>query len=127
MINKRWIMKKILYKILILFVFILPITTLSFADDKDEEIIDVTAEIEASVHSQESLPDLNSRSCVVLDRNSQTVLFGKNETNRVKMASTTKIMTAIIVLETTPLDTVVEVSKKSAHTGRFPFRFKNWR
>ncbi|MCI8383475.1 MAG: hypothetical protein HFJ33_01110 [Clostridia bacterium] len=120
-------MKKILYKILILFVFILPITTLSFADDKDEEIIDVTAEIEASVHSQESLPDLNSRSCVVLDRNSQTVLFGKNETNRVKMASTTKIMTAIIVLETTPLDTVVEVSKKSAHTGRFPFRFKNWR
>ena len=33
------------------------------------------------------------------------------------MASTTKIMTAIIVIENAKLDTLVEVSKKAASTG----------
>ncbi len=46
-------MKKYLYKTFILFVFIMQIGTLSFADDLDEEILDVNAEIEASVKSDE--------------------------------------------------------------------------
>lgn len=60
---------------------------------------------------------LNSRSCVVFDRLSKHILYGKNEKNKVKMASTTKIMTAIVVIENTSLDKTVEVSKKSAGTG----------
>lgn len=112
----RWIMKKYLYKTFILFIFLIQISTLSFADDFDEETIDVNAEIEASINSKE-VPEVNSRSCVVLDRLSKNVLYGKNEKNKVKMASTTKIMTAIIVLENSSLDATVEASKKAAGTG----------
>ena len=112
----RWIMKKYLYKTLILFLFMMQINMLSFAEDFDEETIDVNAEVEASVKSNE-VPDVNSRSCVVLDRLSKNILYGKNEKSKVKMASTTKIMTAIVVLENSSLDTTVEASKKAAGTG----------
>lgn len=61
--------------------------------------------------------NLNSRSCIVLDRTSKQILFGKNEYNKVKMASTTKIMTAIIVIENDDLTKTVEISKKAANTG----------
>ena len=112
----RWIMKKYVYKTWILFIFIIQIGTLSFADDLDEETIDVSAEVEASIQSNEA-PEVNSRSCVVLDRLSKNILYGKNEKNKVKMASTTKIMTAIVVLENSSLDMTVEASKKAAGTG----------
>ena len=110
-------MKKYLYKTFIIFIFLMQLTTISFADEIDGETIDVNAEIEAVSNSQETLPDVNSRSCVVLDRNSQVVLYGKNEKNKVKMASTTKIMTAIVVLENADLNQTVEASKKAAGTG----------
>ena len=61
--------------------------------------------------------NLNSRSCIVLDRTSKQILFGKNEYNKVKMASTTKIMTAIIVIENDDLNKTIEISKKAANTG----------
>lgn len=109
-------MKKFLYTLFILFIFILQLGTLSFADDTlEEESIDVNAVIQSTTSNE--ISDINSRSCIVLDRNSSTILYGKNEKNKVKMASTTKIMTAIVVLENSSLDTTVEVSKKSAGTG----------
>ena len=61
--------------------------------------------------------NLNARSCIVLDRTSKKILFGKNEYNKVKMASTTKIMTATIILENCDLNKTVTISKKSAGTG----------
>lgn len=60
---------------------------------------------------------INSRSCVVLDRKSKTILFGKNENKQVKMASTTKIMTAIVIIENYDLNKEITVSKKAAGTG----------
>lgn len=84
-------MKKFLYKLFILFIFMIQISTLSFCDDIEDESIDVNAEIDTSAQSNE-IPDVNSRSCVVLDRNSNTILYGKNEKNKVKMASTTNVM-----------------------------------
>lgn len=61
--------------------------------------------------------NLNARSCIVLDRTSKKVLFGKNEYNKVKMASTTKILTATIILENCDLSETVTISKKAAGTG----------
>lgn len=110
-------MKKFFYKIFIIFVFLLPFPSFVLADDLDEETIDVVNTKLEAISTFSGIPDLNSRSCVVLDRASSTILFGKNEKNQVKMASTTKIMTAIVVLENTSLDQTVEVSKKSASTG----------
>lgn len=67
--------------------------------------------------NEESILNLNARSCVVLDRTSKKILFGKNEYNKVKMASTTKIMTATIILENCDLSQAVTISKKAARTG----------
>ena len=61
--------------------------------------------------------NINARSYLVLDRKSKKVLIGKNEYTKAKMASTTKIMTAIVILENCNLDDMVTVSKKSANTG----------
>ena len=67
--------------------------------------------------SEENSLNINARSCVVLDRTSKKILYGKNEYNKVKMASTTKIMTATIILENCDLNKTVSVSKKAANTG----------
>ncbi len=90
--------------------------------DEDEENLDIAGEIQNIAMETSSNVDsnnltLNSRSCVVLDRKTKQILYGKNEKNRVKMASTTKIMTATVVIENISLDKIVEVSKKAANTG----------
>ena len=62
-------------------------------------------------------PTLNSRAAIVIDRSTHTMLYGKNENEKRKMASTTKIMTGIIVLENSNLNDIVTISKKAAGTG----------
>lgn len=118
-------MKRFLFQIvniLIIFIFITSIPYTTFADDYTEsnEIIDVSSEIlETTSRKNNTLEAsaINSRSCIVFDRNSQMILYGKNEQKQVKMASTTKIMTAIIVIENVNLEETIEVSKKAANTG----------
>lgn len=92
-------MKKI---ILIFFVLCLFWCGVVFADDEDEQIIDNSRlwdEIKEASVDANKIPILNSRAAVVIDRNSKAVLFRKNENEKRAMASTTKIMTAILVLE----------------------------
>lgn len=109
-----------IFLILLLFIFT-PISCI--ADDMLSEEIDATVDVSSEIIEASSKKDnfsekdLNSRSCIVLDRTSKQVLFGKNENNKVKMASTTKIMTAIIIIENYNLNDTVEISKKSANTG----------
>lgn len=114
-------MKKIFYKIFILFsILSFGISTISFCDDIDEEVIDVNAEIletTSPAQSEIKIPETNSRACVVIDRNTNTILYGKNEKQQRKMASTTKIMTATIIIENCNLDETIEISKKAAGTG----------
>ncbi len=117
--------KNKIFKIFISFficIFVFGVRT-TYCDDLDleDEAIDIASEIknvtlETSSNVNTSL-NLNSRSCVVLDRISKKTLYGKNENSKVKMASTTKIMTATIVLENSSLDKIVEVSKKAGGTG----------
>ena len=70
-----------------------------------------------SINDNSEKPVLNSRAAIVIDRNSKTILFGKNENEKRKMASTTKIMTAIVVIEHSDLSQLVSVSSKAAGTG----------
>ncbi len=58
-------------------------------------------------------PGISARSAVLIDARSGSVLYGKNENVRRGMASTTKIMTALVVLERMPLDTVVRVAPQA--------------
>ncbi len=54
-------------------------------------------------------PSVSAKSAVLIDAESGTVLYGKDENTRRGMASTTKIMTALVVLEHIALDTLVTV------------------
>lgn len=114
-------MKEIFLKIFILFSLLsFGICNISFCDDIDNEIIDVNSDIlscSTTCESEIKLPDTNSRACVVVDRNTNTILYGKNENQERKMASTTKIMTATIIIENCNLNDTVEISKKAAGTG----------
>ena len=64
-----------------------------------------------------SAEELKSRSAVVLDTVTGMVLFAKNPDLRLMPASTTKLMTALIVIERTNLSDIVTVSKKASYAG----------
>lgn len=111
--------KKIFIAIVIFFSIYFSTFSVVIADDEEieelnnndiEEILQISAEAEKN-------PTINSRAAVVIDRNTHRVLYGKDENEKRKMASTTKIMTAIVVLENSNLKDLVEVSKKAAGTG----------
>ena len=92
---------------------------ISFADDELEEPdYNLTYEEELAVSNSVGEVSIQSRSAVILDRTSGEVMWGKQENNKVAQASTTKIMTAIILLENEPnLGKTVEVDKKAAAIG----------
>lgn len=110
----------------ILFIIIFFSTT--FVYSKDNEKIDY-AWIEKEIGDAKNEEDLNilSKHAVIFDRKSKTIIFGKAENEEVPMASTTKIMTAIVLLENANLDETVEVSKKAALTRWLKIRTKNRR
>lgn len=56
-------------------------------------------------------PQLVSEAAILLDRDSGRILFEQNADKRLYPASTTKIMTAILVLENLQLDSVVVASR----------------
>ena len=106
------------YKIFfIFFIFFFSFNYIVFADDINEEILyyfPSSIEVSSNIDNQ---PTINSKSAIIYDRISGSILFGKNENQKRKMASTTKIMTAIIVLERCNLDDIVTVSSKAAGTS----------
>ena len=115
---------QIYYKIIFLFFLFIFINSYVFADDllpieDDFDISEIVTDIESIETSSDNsqLPAINSRAYVVIDRKSNTILVGKNENQKKKMASTTKIMTALVVIEHTNLSYTVEISKKAASTG----------
>lgn len=118
------IRKKTLFNIFIIFIFLIFIFTNSFADDvlTQEENFDISSYLSSnnyieSSNPTQSFPTINSRAYVVIDRKTNTVLVGKNEYSKKKMASTTKIMTAIVIIENYNLNEIVTISKKAANTG----------
>lgn len=108
-------------KIFVLFlIFITCFATLVWADDVEEEDIsieDLQALVVESAAKPIQEPTINARSAIIYDRTTKEVIWGKNETAKRAMASTTKIMTAIVVLENSNLSDVVTISKKAAGTG----------
>ena len=93
----------------------------AYADDVNEldEIIikeNEKKEIEAAA-SPDTKPTINSRKYVIYDRLSGRCIYGKDENKQTAMASTTKIMTSIIVVENCNLKDIVTITSKAAGTG----------
>ena len=89
--------------IVVILLFITSFTILpkeNFALEKDTEEIDIT-----------------SRIALIYDRASGKILYEKNGNKQTPMASTTKIMTAIVVLENSNLKDTFTIDSKSAGIG----------
>ena len=56
---------------------------------------------------------LSAKSAVLIEVSSGTVVYQKSQDLRLPMASTTKIMTALVAIESLPLDTLITVTEKS--------------
>lgn len=121
--SKKYILFKI---ILILLILINMCTPTIYADDGDEEELNEIEmqEIVESATKPIIEPVLNSKSAIIYDRTTKKVIWGKNEYKKKAMASTTKIMTAIVVLENAKLTDIVTVSKKADNTGGSSLKLK---
>ena len=103
--------------LLVYLIFLIIFSSHCYADEIDySDNFEFTSyEVSTNVSSS---PQISSRAAVVLEKSTGTILFGKNENQIRKMASTTKIMTAIVVLENVAnLNEIVTVSKKAANIG----------
>lgn len=108
-------MKKIFYSILVFLLILLNFSTVCADDVDNEDEFKNTVEVTAS--SVTALPKTNSRRYIVYDRISKSMIIGKNEDVKSAMASTTKIMTTIVILEKADLNETVTVSVKAGGTG----------
>ena len=123
-------LKKVIFSFIIINIIFANIFVV-YADDENEDITendvnDISGEITEQILKQTTKqtaasvsdePSLNSRIAVAYDRKSGNVIWGKQENKRTAMASTTKIMTAIVLLENSDLNQTITVSAKAAGTG----------
>ncbi|TYQ16008.1 UNVERIFIED_CONTAM: D-alanyl-D-alanine carboxypeptidase (penicillin-binding protein 5/6) [Acetivibrio alkalicellulosi] len=108
------IKKLILYT---LFVSILLITNFNMVTGNDFEEdypIKEVISIETTTNKSVAPPKIEAGAAIVLDTISGRVLYEKNAHSRKAIASTTKIMTAIVAIEKGDLEDKVKVSKKAA-------------
>lgn len=115
--NGDFMIKKISIMLLIGICIIMQTVTVLADDEIDEDTSNIIEEVLSASTNANTVPTLNSRACLVLDRESKRVLFEKNGYTKRPMASTTKIMTSLIVLEKANLTDTVEISKKAGGTG----------
>lgn len=114
---KRRIIKII--SIFICFIFLCR-SNFVFADLEDNENINIQQIKETAIETvsiQKTEPKLNSRIAVIYDRASGKVMYGKNENKQTPMASTTKILTAVVAIENSNLTDIVTIDSKAAGTG----------
>ncbi|MBQ6992627.1 MAG: D-alanyl-D-alanine carboxypeptidase [Clostridia bacterium] len=112
-------MKKRIIKVAIyLLIFILSFINYSISYNIEENTDYSVEEIIQTVSNSTDDLQISSGYAIAFDRGSKSVILGKNENKQVPMASTTKIMTAIVLLEhCEDLSVKVEVCKEAASIG----------
>lgn len=111
-------MKIIILKLFAIVFIIIFIPVFIYADDELlEDDLSFGENIIETASSNSDEPIINARHAIIFDRNSKKTIYSKNENEKCKMASTTKIMTAIVVIENSKLDKIVEISSKASSTG----------
>lgn len=109
----KWVddLKKILSVLIILMVLF---QTVIYADDINEDtpVSSIFEDLAIETYNSGEL-NINARSAIVMDFDSGRVLYEKNAYQKRPMASTTKVMTAIVALENGNLDDYVTVSRNA--------------
>ena len=90
--------------IVILIVFFNLLLSFSYADETNKS-------------SSKEFMQVNVPAAVVIDSKSGRVLFGKNENERRPMASLTKVMTSILLVENCNMDEEIEVPAEATWIG----------
>lgn len=72
-------------------------------------ILSILVPVSAEPQGSSSLPSVSARSAVLADGESGNIVWSKNADERLPMASTTKIMTAIVAIENCELSSDVEI------------------
>lgn len=102
-------------KLIVCLVIILTFSTAFYVEDLKASSEKVKTKEE---NVPEELRNLYAQSAVLMDAGNGRILFGKNENDVMPMASTTKIMTCILVLENADMKDTIEVSKYAASQPR---------
>ncbi len=85
-------------------------------EDEEVDVEEIQKEvIETSSDAEEF--NVDSRIALIYDRASGRIIYEKNGNKQTPMASTTKIMTAIVVLENANLKDTVTIDSKAAGIG----------
>lgn len=63
-----------------------------------------TAALPFSVSAENSMPEVSAKACVLMEEQTGRIIFEKNASEKLPMASTTKIMTTLLCLESGNLD-----------------------
>lgn len=112
-------MKKI-WSILSCVIFVINMQVVCFCDDILEEELHYPVFLKQST----KMPKVEAKSAIVIDFDTGRVLYEKNAYEKRPMASTTKIMTAIIAIENGDLDDDVTISKRAASIGGSTIKVK---
>ena len=109
--------KKFLTSLIIFLIFFSLYFSISYSfQDEDPENFELS-EIEETlqtISNSSNYPDTNSKHIIVLDRKSGRILFEKDGFSKTPMASTTKILTAIIAIENCDLNENVIISSNAS-------------
>lgn len=96
--NGRGFMRKITCLILSLVFMLIPILSLAYFQDEQIPTWSDSIETISQIQNKTTL-ELDSESAILLDENSGTILYAKNEHARLRPASVTKVMTLLLVME----------------------------
>lgn len=114
-------MRKITCLILSLVFMLIPILSLAYFQDEQIPTWSDSIETISQIQNKTTL-ELDSESAILLDENSGTILYAKNEHARLRPASVTKVMTLLLVMEALDrgeisLDDRVPCSEKARKMG----------
>jgi D-alanyl-D-alanine carboxypeptidase (penicillin-binding protein 5/6) len=108
----------ITYTLLAFFLVFSTFSAFAYEEEEidDEEALSLIESLEAS-STVSNEPNVDSAHAIAIDRNSGRILYQKSAFDQTPMASTTKILTAIIAIETCNLTDEVSISSKAEHTS----------
>ena len=114
--TKRFCIQKRFVSIFLSIVLICTLgTSAAFADVLDSDVVCGETVAERGLETAEC-PDISATSAFVISQDG-SVYFERDADASVKIASLTKIMTAIVALENASLDSTVEISAEAATVG----------
>lgn len=119
MYGSEVMLKKFVSMIVCIFV-IGNIQVKNFCDDNVEDELNYPVFLKQSA----SIPNVEAKSAIVIDSETGRILYEKDAFCKRPMASTTKIMTAILALEKGKLDDVVTISSRAARIGGSTIKLK---